>query len=53
MHFLFHHDRLYRLLNDHRDGLNHTEGDVLKYFDWDDVSATGEIALNVVKHVTT
>lgn len=37
----------------HRDGEKHTEGDVLKYFDWADVSATGEIALNVVKYLTT
>jgi len=35
----------------HRDGLNHTEGDVLKYFDWNDVSVTGEIALNVTKYL--
>jgi hypothetical protein len=37
----------------HRDGEKHTEGDVLKYFDWADVSATGEIALNIVKYLTT
>lgn len=37
----------------HRDGLNHTEGDVLKYFDPEDVSVTGEIVLNVVKYLTT
>lgn len=37
----------------HRDGLNHTEGDVLDYFDKDDVAATGEIVLNIVKHLTT
>ena len=36
----------------HRDGLNHTEGDVLKYFNWTDVNVTGEIILNVTKHVT-
>ena len=35
----------------HRDGLNHTEGDVLKYFDWTDVSVTGEIVLLVTKYV--
>jgi len=35
----------------HRDGLNHTEGDVLKYFDWTDVSVTGEMVLNVTKYV--
>ncbi|MCK4364452.1 MAG: M20/M25/M40 family metallo-hydrolase [Thermoplasmatales archaeon] len=37
----------------HRDGLNHTEGDVLKYFDPEDVNVTGEIILNVVKYLTT
>lgn len=36
----------------HRDGLGHTEGDVLKYFDWDDVNATGQIVLNVTKYLT-
>ena len=36
----------------HRDGLNHTEGDVLKYFNWIDVEATSEIILNVTKHIT-
>jgi len=36
----------------HRDGLNHTEGDVLKYFDWNDVEVTGEIVLNVTKYLT-
>ena len=36
----------------HRDGLNHTEGDVLKYFDWTDVSVTGEIVLNITKYLT-
>ena len=37
----------------HRDGLNHTEGDVLKYFDSEDVNVTGEIILNVVKYLAT
>ncbi len=37
----------------HRDGLNHTEGDVMKYFDPEDVNVTGEIILNVVKYLTT
>jgi hypothetical protein len=37
----------------HRDGLNHTEGDVLKYFDTQDVNVTGEIVLNVVKYLAT
>jgi len=36
----------------HRDGLGHTEGDVLKYFDWDDARATGEIVVNVTKYLT-
>jgi hypothetical protein len=31
----------------HRDGLQHTEGDVLKYFNWTDVSIVGELILNV------
>jgi len=32
----------------HRDGLNHTEGDTMKYFYPDDVNATGTMILNVV-----
>ncbi len=36
----------------HRDGQNHTEGDVMKYFDPEDVNVTGEIVLNVVKYLT-
>lgn len=36
----------------HRDGLNHQEGDVLKYFDWNDVNVTGEIVLNVTKYLS-
>ena len=35
----------------HRDGEGHNEGDVMKYFDWDDVNATGEIILNVTKYL--
>lgn len=35
----------------HRDGQKHQEGDVLKYFDWDDVNATGKIVLDVTKHL--
>ena len=35
----------------HRDGLNHTEGDVLKYFDPVDVAVTGELILNVTKYL--
>jgi len=37
----------------HRDGLNHSEGDVLKYFDPEDVNVTGEIFLNAVKYMVT
>ncbi len=36
----------------HRDGRNHTEGDVLKYFDWTDVSVTGEIVLLVTRYLS-
>jgi hypothetical protein len=36
----------------HRDGLNHTEGDVIDYFDWNFTSATGEIALNITLYLT-
>jgi hypothetical protein len=36
----------------HRDGLNHTEGDVMKYFDWNDVSVTSEMIWNVTKYLT-
>jgi hypothetical protein len=37
----------------HRDGLNHTEGDVLKYYDPEDVDVTGEMVLNIIKYLTT
>ncbi len=36
----------------HRDGMNHTEGDVLKYFNWTDVRITSEIILNITKDLT-
>jgi len=36
----------------HRDGMNHTEGDVLKYFNWTDVRITSEIILNITKYLT-
>lgn len=36
----------------HRDGLKHTKGDTMDYFDWDDVSVTAEIVLNLTKHFT-
>jgi len=35
----------------HRDGMNHTEGDAFKYFNWTDVSVTSEIILNVTKSI--
>jgi len=37
----------------HRDGCNHSEGDVLKYFDPQDVNVTGEIVLNVIRYLAT
>lgn len=37
----------------HRDGLNHTAGDVIDYFNWTDVDVTGEIILNVTKYLVT
>ena len=36
----------------HRDGLNHTEGDVLKYFNWTDLNVTGEIVWNITEYLT-
>jgi Zn-dependent M28 family amino/carboxypeptidase len=39
-------------LHHHRDGLKHTEGDVLKYFNWTDVNVTGEMVWNVTKYFT-
>jgi hypothetical protein len=36
----------------HRDGLNHTVGDVIDYFDWNDVSVTSEMIWNVTKYLT-
>jgi hypothetical protein len=36
----------------HRDGLNHTEGDVMTYFDSDDVNLTAELAWNITKYFT-
>lgn len=36
----------------HRDGVNHTEGDVLKYYNWTDVNVTAEIIWNVTEHLT-
>lgn len=37
----------------HRDGLSHTEGDVLKYFNWNDTEVTAEILLNITKSLVT
>ncbi|HDM66832.1 MAG TPA: M28 family peptidase [Thermoplasmatales archaeon] len=37
----------------HRDGLNHSEGDVLKYYDWNEVNVTGELILNLVLTLAT
>ena len=36
----------------HRDGVNHTEGDVFKHVDWNEVKVTSELVLNITKHVT-
>jgi hypothetical protein len=36
----------------HRDGQNHTKGDVMTAFDWKDTSITGEMVWNVTKHIT-
>ena len=33
----------------HRDGKNHTEGDVLKYFNWTDTQVTAEMVTNLTK----
>jgi len=35
----------------HRDGLSHTEGDVMKYFNWNDVNATAALVLQTVKYL--
>ena len=39
-------------LNHHRDGLNHKEGDVMKYFNWTDTSITGELVYNITRYYT-
>ncbi len=36
----------------HRDGLNHTAGDVFDHVDWNEVSVTSELVLNITKHLT-
>jgi hypothetical protein len=35
----------------HRDGLNHTVGDVFTNIDWNEVSVTGELVLNITKYI--
>ncbi len=39
-------------LNHHRDGLKHTEGDAIKYFNWTDTSISGEMIWNVTEYFT-
>ena len=36
----------------HRDGCNHTEGDVMKNIDWNDINETAELVWNVTKYYT-
>jgi len=36
----------------HRDGLNHTVGDVFDNIDWNEVNVTGELVLNITTHLT-
>ena len=36
----------------HRDGLNHTAGDVFSYFNSTDVNATGDMVVNVTQSIT-
>jgi len=42
--------KLYYWVLHHRDGQKHKEGDVMKYFYNDDVNATGEIVIKVIKN---
>ena len=37
-------------LHHHRDGINHTHGDVIDNFNWTDTEVAGELALNVTKY---
>lgn len=37
----------------HRDGMNHTEGDVLKYFNWTDTEVTAEMMTNLTVALAT
>jgi len=39
-------------LNHHKDGLGHMEGDVIKYFNWNETSVSGEMVWNVTKYFT-
>ncbi|MBU0497472.1 MAG: M28 family peptidase [Candidatus Thermoplasmatota archaeon] len=36
----------------HRDGLHHSEGDVLKYFNWTDVALTAQIVLDLIMKIS-
>jgi len=36
----------------HRDGLNHTAGDVFDHVDWNEVKVVGEIVINILQHLT-
>ncbi len=36
----------------HRDGMNHTEGDSMKYVDWNDVNVTSELIWNITRYYT-
>jgi hypothetical protein len=36
----------------HRDGLNNTEGDVMKYYNEEDIAATTEMVSNITKYLT-
>ena len=36
----------------HRDGLNHEAGDVFDHVDWNEVSVTSELVLNITKYLT-
>ncbi len=42
--------KYYNWTRHHRDGVNHMEGDVLKYFYWKDTSITGELICNITKY---
>ena len=42
--------KYYKWNHHHRDGINHMEGDVLKYFYWKDTSITGELIFNITRY---